>query len=514
MCGVVGEPGVGKSRLVWEFTHSHRAQGWLVLEAGSVSYGKATRYLPVIDLSRATSGSRTAITYRDIREKVTGKLLTLDESLLAMAPAFLALLDVPGIDPQWQGSIPAAPPADPRRRQAALLLRESQVQPLLVVFEDLHWIDAETQALLDRLVESLPTARLSCWSTTGRSTARLGRKTYYTQLRLDPLLPESAEDLLDVAARATIRRLDPLKRPPDRADRGEPLLPRGERADPGRDEGPGRGARRLPPGQISPRDPGAGHRPGHPGGSHRPAAARGQAPAPDRGGHRQGRAAPLLQAIADFPETALRAMARAPPGRRVPLRDQPSSPRLEYTFKHALTHEVAYGRLLQERRRALHARIVEAIERLYEDRLAEHVDRLAHHALRGEAWSKAVAYLRQAAARAAARSAHREAVAHLEQALVARASVPRGAASGRSRRSTSAWISGRVLVEGLGLLVAGRLVRPLLLEAGALLVRVVELRERVGELHAAGEALEALDQPVLGGGGPSRTATAPSGSRG
>ena len=99
-------------------------------------------------------------------------------------------------------------------------------------------------------------------------------------------------------------------------------------------------------------------------------------------------------------------------------------PDLEYTFKHALTHEVAYGSVLHERRRALHARIVEAIETLHPDRLGEHVERLAQHALRGEVWPKAVAYLRQAAAKAVARSANREAVDCLEQALGALAHLP------------------------------------------------------------------------------------------
>ena len=67
-------------------------------------------------------------------------------------------------------------------------------------------------------------------------------------------------------------------------------------------------------------------------------------------------------------------------------------PDLEYTFKHALTHEVRYGSVLQERRKALHARIMESIERLYGDRLTEQVERLAHHALRGEVWDKALIY--------------------------------------------------------------------------------------------------------------------------
>src|ERR671936_101588 len=96
----------------------------------------------------------------------------------------------------------------------------------------------------------------------------------------------------------------------------------------------------------------------------------------------------------------------------------------EYTFKHALTHEVAYGSLLQEQRRVLHARIVEALEALAGDQVAEHVERLAHHALRGEVWEKAVAYCRQAGAKAGARSANREAVVYFEQALGALGHLP------------------------------------------------------------------------------------------
>jgi AAA ATPase domain/Adenylate and Guanylate cyclase catalytic domain len=157
---VVGEPGVGKSRLYWEFTHSHRTQGWLLIESSSVSYGKALAFLPLVDLMRAYFQIEARDDARKIREKVTGKLLSLDRALEPSLSALLWLLDVPVEDAQWQRLDP------PQRRQQALegikriLLRESHVQPLLLVFEDLHWIDAETHALLDSVVESLPTARL------------------------------------------------------------------------------------------------------------------------------------------------------------------------------------------------------------------------------------------------------------------------------------------------------------------------------------------------------------------
>ena len=119
---------------------------------------------------------------------------------------------------------------------------------------------------------------------------------------------------------------------------------------------------------------------------------------------------PLLQAIAELPEEALhRSLAHLQAAEF--LYETRLFPERDYTFKHALTHEVAYGSLLQERRRVLHARIVEALEALAGDRLAEQVERLAHHALRGEVWDKALAYCQQAGDKAVARSAYREAVA-------------------------------------------------------------------------------------------------------
>src|SRR2546426_3198313 len=160
VAAVVGEAGVGKSRLTYEFTHSHRVQNWLILEASSVSYGKATSYLPVIDLLKGYFKIGDRDDHREIRAKVLGRVLGLDRALEPVLSPFLALLDVPVEDPVWQNLDP------PERRQRTLdavkrlLLRESQVQPLLIVVEDLHWIDGETQALLDSLVESLGSAQI------------------------------------------------------------------------------------------------------------------------------------------------------------------------------------------------------------------------------------------------------------------------------------------------------------------------------------------------------------------
>jgi class 3 adenylate cyclase/tetratricopeptide (TPR) repeat protein len=420
---IVGEPGVGKSRLVWEVSHSHRVHGWLVLHAGSVSYGKATSYLPVIDLLKGYFAIEDRDGPRTVQEKVTGKLLTLDRALEGNLPALLALLDVGSDDPQW-----VAPDPLQRRRRTLdavkrLLLRESQGQPLLVVFEDLHWIDSETQALLDGLVESLPAARLLLlvnYRPEYRHT--WSGRTYYTQLRLDPLPPESAEELLG-AQLGSDASLGPLKRVLIARTEGNPffleesvraLVETGALAG---ERGTYRLARPLPTIQV-------------PATVRAVLAARIDRLSPGDKGLLQTASVigkdvlfALLQAIAEQPEDELHtALGRLQAAEF--LYEAGIFPDLEYTFKHALAHDVAYGSLLQGRRRYLHGRIVEAIEWLYPDRLAEHMERLAHHAFRAEAWEKAVIYLRQAGAKALARFANREALAHFEEVLTALSHVP------------------------------------------------------------------------------------------
>ena len=194
---LVGEPGVGKSRLAWEFVHSTSTQGWLVLESTLLSYGRATAYRPVLDLleSYFQLGDRDDV--QRIREKVVGRLLAVDEALMRTLPALLALLGVSGEDPEWQALDPHQRGQRTLDALKGLLLRESQVQPLLLVFENLHWIDPDTQALLERLIEGLPTARIALLLTYRPEYQHAwGTKSYYTQLGLDPLPPDSVEELL------------------------------------------------------------------------------------------------------------------------------------------------------------------------------------------------------------------------------------------------------------------------------------------------------------------------------
>jgi class 3 adenylate cyclase/tetratricopeptide (TPR) repeat protein len=420
---VVGEPGVGKSRLFWELTHSHRVHGWLIVQSASVSYGKATAYLPVIELLRGYFGVDSRDDARRIREKVMGKVLALAPALGPAVPAFLALLDVPVNEASWQALEPLQ-----RRQQTLdavkrLLLRESEVQPLVVVFEDLHWVDGETQTLLDTLVESVPAARLLLLVNYRPEYHHAwGGKTYYRQLRIDPLPPESADELLD-ALLGTEAALRPLKRLLIARTEANPLFLE-------------ESVRTLVEiGAL------AGERGAY--GLTRPVEHL-QIPATVKAilASRIDRLAleakrllqtaavigkdvpmPLLLAIADTAEHEVRVeLARLQAAEF--LYETRLFPDLEYTFKHALTHEVTYAGVLHERQRALHARLTEAIERLATGRFAEQAERLAHHALRGELWEKAVAYFRHAGLRAMGRAANREAVAHLEQALEALRRLP------------------------------------------------------------------------------------------
>src|SRR5499426_1684576 len=420
---VVGEAGLGKSRLVWEFSRSHRTHGWLVLESGSVSYGKATPYLPVIELLKAYCRIQERDDPRAIRERVAGKLLTLDRSLESLLTPLLALLDVPVDDKAWEALDPPQ-----RRRQTLdavkrLLLRESQVQPLLLVFEDLHWIDSETQALLDGLMDSLPTARI-LFLTNYRPEYQhgWGSKTYYLQLRIDPLPPASAEELL-TALLGEDPTLESLRRTLIGRTEGNPFFLE-------------ESVRALVETEVLVGERGAYRIAKAPQAWQIPATAQAilaaridRLPPEDKrllqAASVIGKDVPfaLLQTIADSSEEDLRRALSHLQAAEF-LYEASIFPDLEYTFKHALTHEVAYGSVLQDRRRRLHARIVQGIEALYPERLEEQIERLAHHAVRGELHEQAVTYLRQAGLKAAARSALLDARTYFDQALTIVETLP------------------------------------------------------------------------------------------
>ena len=413
---VTGEPGVGKSRLFYEFAHSHRTEGWLILECGAVSYGGTTPYLPVVQLLKNYFRIEDRDDVRSIREKVSGKLLTLDEELKPMLVPLLALLDIRVEDAAWET---LDPPQRRRRTLEAiksLLLRESRVQPVILVFEDLHWVDTETQAFLDSIGDSLPAAPMlllvnyrpeyeHAWAT----------RTYYTQCRIDPLRPESTEELLGTLL-GEDAGIVPLKRKLTEQTGGNPFFLE-------------ESVRTLVESGVLAGEPGAYRLVGDVEAIVVPATVQGVLAArvdrlmvEDKRLLQMaaviGKDVPyrLLAAIADEPEDDLQS-GLADLRTAEFLYETRLFPDREYTFKHALTHEVVYRSILQDRRRALHRRIAEAIESVFADRLPEQVERLAHHYTEAELPDRAVDYWQQAGERAKERSANVEAVAHLTKGL-------------------------------------------------------------------------------------------------
>jgi hypothetical protein len=212
--GVMGEPGLGKSRLFYEFKLTSQS-GCLVLEAYSVSHGKASPYLPVIELLKNYFRLELQDDERTRRQKVIGKVLELDRGLEDTLPYLFALL---GVEDQ-PSSLQQMDPQIRRRRTfealKRLFLRESLNQPLMLIFEDLHWIDSETRGFLDMLSESVASARiLLLVNYRPEYHHEWGQKTYYTQLRLAPLGKEEAEEFLAAllgASVGAIRRDRPSK---------------------------------------------------------------------------------------------------------------------------------------------------------------------------------------------------------------------------------------------------------------------------------------------------------------
>ncbi|MGH7345362.1 MAG: AAA family ATPase, partial [Candidatus Rokuibacteriota bacterium] len=423
VAAVVGEAGIGKSRLVYEFSHSHRLRDWLVLEAAAVSYGTATPYGPLVELLKRYFKIESRDDLRAVREKVTGKLLTLDRALEPTLPALLSLLDVPVADAVWSALEPAERHQRTLDAVRALWVREAREQPLLLIVEDLHWADSETQSALDRLVEGLESARaLLLVNYRPEYRHSWGSRSHYSQMRVDALARTSASAFLDALVGAD-PALDRLKQSLMARTDGNPFfleeivhslaetnLLVGE-------AGAYRAARPIDTIEI-------------PASVHALLAARiDRLSATDKRilqaaaviGH--DIAFVVLQEILEAPEPELRRGLAHLQAAEL-LYEASLFPDPEYSFRHALTHEVTYGTLLQPQRRELHAGVVAALERLHGGRLAEHVERLAHHAHRGEVWEKATAYFRQAGVRAALRSGYREALTAFEASLAALAHLP------------------------------------------------------------------------------------------
>lgn len=409
--GISGEAGIGKSRLVYEFQQSLAGKPVASLEGQCVSYGTATPYLPLLDVLKASCGITDADTSAVVAERVRAALRDVGVNPDEASPFLLHLLGMEDGAERLQSLEPDAIKARIFEALRQLLLGRSRQLPLVLVLEDLHWIDTTSDELFASLAEILAGSRvfLVCTYRSGYRPPWI-EKSYATQVALQPLAPDDslrvlrsvlgADQVSDALADRIVSKAE-----------GNPLfleeLARNVREQAG--EAPVLSVpdtiQEVLQGRID------------------------RLAAEDKRvleiAAVVGKDVPfsIVEAVADVPKAALRAAFGRLKSAEFLYETNPG-PETEYTFKHALTHEVAYESFLPGQRRTFHVGIVEAIERLYANRLAEQVDRLAHHAVRGEAWGKAVSYLRQAAARAASRSAHREVVAHLEQALVALAHLP------------------------------------------------------------------------------------------
>jgi class 3 adenylate cyclase len=411
----MAEAGVGKSRLYFEFKAKNQS-GWMVLETFSVSHGKASAYLPVLDLLHGYFKIAGEDDERTRREKVAGKIAILDRSLEDTLPYLFSLLGiVEGEDPlaQMDGQLKRRRTLEAIKR---ILLRESLNQPLMVIFEDLHWIDEATQEFLNLLADSLGTAKiLLLVNYRPEYSHKWNSKTYYTQLRLDPLGKESAGEMLSALLGDGVE-VTALKRVIIEKTEGNPffmeetvqvLFDEGALV---RDGSAVKLTRSLNTLKIPPTVQGI---------------------LSARIDRLPAEAKDLLQTLAvigrDFPLSLIReVVTRSDDGLNRLLNDlqlgefiyeQPAVGDTEYVFKHALTQEVAYNSVLIERRQQLHERTAAALETLYTSSVEEHLAQLAHHYGRSANPDKAVQYLTRAGQQALNRSAFAEAQAQLQQGL-------------------------------------------------------------------------------------------------
>jgi class 3 adenylate cyclase/tetratricopeptide (TPR) repeat protein len=421
---VVGEPGMGKSRLIHEFVHSSRTEGCLILETNSASYGHAASYLPVIELLRHYYFKiNLGDTAKSIREKVTGKILALDPALHDVIPPVLDLLDALDAGHPFQSLDPLQHRQHTYQAITRLLLSENRVQPIVAVFEDLHWNDSLTLGLLNEIVVNARDARLLLLVTYRPEFQDEWKgRPNYRSMRLEPLESESLTKLLGslLGSDAALENLKSLLH--NRAGGNPFFVEELVRAlvDRGVLEGTRENYRIKKPfsgNEIPPTVQAV-------------LAARIDALKPVEKRLLQEASVighdvplPLLHEVSSLGDDEIRGILSKLQVAEF-LYPTQLFPDLQYSFKHALTHDVAYAGLRNERRREIHQRVVHAIEGRYAGRINEQVERLADHALRGQLLDKAVIYLRQAGTKAADREAYPEAVILFEQALEALAQLP------------------------------------------------------------------------------------------
>ncbi|MEZ5934795.1 MAG: AAA family ATPase [Alphaproteobacteria bacterium] len=413
---VVGDPGVGKSRLMHEFIRSCVTTEWRVLEAGASPLETVSAYGMIGQLLRALCGVSRRDSQADLADKVRTTVLTIDDSLASALPVLFALVDLPVEDEAWATLAPA------QRRQRiflgvrALLSRLAQTRPLMIVLEDLHWSDSETQALLDTLVGSLDGSRLLLL-VTHRPELRhdWSGRSGFGLVRLNPLPDVNADALLrhlmgDHPSLTDARRLliestggTPLfleETVHALAESGVLAGHQGHyllRGDLGNIEIPSSvhavlAARldRLPPGSKALLQ----------------AASIVGVEVPDN----------LLRPIANVPDDSYQAAIDTLKSSEL-LYEAQLLPEISYRFKHALVQDVAYDSLLISQRQRLHARVAEALDKQFQEAGELQPALLAHHYEAAGLWDRALVYWQRAGMQANSRSNYTEAEHHLTRAI-------------------------------------------------------------------------------------------------
>jgi len=408
--GVAGPAGIGKSRLLHEFRRMIAAQPAACLEAYCVSYGSAVPYGPMIELARAVARVKDTDPPDVVADRVRRSLDWAGAPADGVAGALLHILGVAS-DAAVESSDPETMKTRVFEALRRLCVRASEELPVVLAVEDLHWIDRSSEEFLTSLVETMAGARILLVATyrPGYRPPWID-KSYATQVPLEPLTPADSRTLV----RSVLGNVDIADSLMDavfaRAE-GNPLFLE-ELARAVRDRSGFSADVRVPATiqelLVSRID---------------------RLPMQERELlltlSAVGRDIPfsLVAALVDQPSHVVAGwLARLQTGEFV--HERATAGDIEYNFAHTLMQEVAYERLLPEQRRALHGRILSAMEELYPARRLDLVERLSHHAFVGGLWDRAVQYLWQAGAKALSRSAHREAADFLERALAALERLP------------------------------------------------------------------------------------------
>ena len=420
-----GEPGVGKSRLCYEVMVAGAAEGFRVLEAAGVSYGRGVPYAVLVTLLRQFFGIAETESAGELQRRVQAGMAGLARGSAEQLAIIQGLLDVPGDNRLWQS-------LDPQQRRQrvfetvrGIICELCEKQPLILAWEDLHWFDIESLEFVERLLRDLPPGALLILLT-GREDLAFWRDAGVARAPLLPLPRESTDAMLR-SLLGEASELDSLRALLTTRTYGNPFFIEET-------------VRSLAESGVLVGDPGSYRlRERHPEIDIPPTAegliaARIDGLAPEVKALVQTAAVvgaemtvELLRQVCRLEEAELatRLAAAIHAGVMFEVQHFPSA---LCGFRHALTHEVAYGSVLQSQRKSLHGRVVEVLEDMHRDRIAEHVERLAEHTFRAELWDKCVRYHIMAASRAATRFANHEAVQILDRGLRVVEHLPAGRA--------------------------------------------------------------------------------------